>query len=435
MNTRRSLLIVALLALAGCAGGPDNGHPVRAPVSATGAGSAESVPGDGARQEAGDGRSGDVAAAGQSSPDPPASAESAADPGPAPLAVGLGDADDPSPPVRIAILPIGRPRYQSEYTSNVLGVHITADALRRVVPMLEAEHVDVVVLDVNLQWGYWAEAEAFRAVIEQEFLPRYRTVAWIDETVSAASLAMLAIPDLYFHSTGLMGPCPGVITTATPDDLSSDPVLVRLADTCERNRHDLKVVRAMTLAEPLSVQLAPGAAPKWVQSEISGQSQRTLNRAGRLLTLSAQDAVRYGFARGVVFDRTSLAATLGCKKYQFVGEDAARELEHSMAVARTEEAKILSLITSLRSAILLADAAMERAERDAQIVLATEAVDELEYLVGRNPMYAIHFNGEASVPADPGRLGPVWFETIRRGINEIRRKELTLDELIEPFPT
>lgn len=334
----------------------------------------------------------------------------------------------PQTPVNAAVLHIGRPSYQAEYSRNLLGVHVTAESLVQTIPLLEADQVAVVILEVNCQGGYWSEASRIQAVIEEEFIPRFRTVVWIHEAVSAAAMCMIAVPELYYQPAGVLGACPGWVHQSTPELTASDPILLAMEAAAIRGGRAFEPVRSMLLAEPLSVRIRANGAVVWQQDELAS---RVLNHSGHVYTMNASDAVKYGFARGCCSDIPSLLSSLGLQNATLVGDAATRILDDSMAAARADEVLVAELLTELRAAIRLADSAIEGPERTFQVDQALAALTRLRAIIARNPAYARFFAGDASVPESVGGMNKVWFDAIYQGIDRLRRKTYPLDEVAE----
>jgi len=319
------------------------------------------------------------------------------------------------------VLHVGRPAYQSEYARSLLGVHVTAESLRATIPLLEQEGVIVVILEVNCQGGYWSEASRIQQVIEQEFMPRFRTVVWIHEAVSAAAMCMIAVPELYYQPAGVFGACPGWVHQSTPELTESDDTLRAIESAATRGGHDFKVVRAMMLADALSIRPLEHGGIEWLQDE---SGERILNHAGHVYTMNAVDAVRYGFARASCKDLPALLMQLGLHDAEIVGSAATRSLDEAMASAREDESHVAERLTTLRSAIRLAEFSVDGAEREFQAQQALLALSNLREITAKNKVYAVFFADDASVPASVGGMNKIWFDAIEQGINRLRRVPL-----------
>lgn len=345
---------------------------------------------------------------------------------------------------RVAVLHLGRPRHQADpggYSRNILGIHVTAEELRRVGRRLQAEHIEVVVLDVTLQGGYWSEAAAIQQVLTSEFLPHFRTVAWIDEAVGGAALAFSVVPEIYFRPSGVFGPCPvaasGTVAAApwitapvASSGAAPEPLLDTIRTACRVGGHDFLLFRSMMLAEPLSA-LPDAARPGVVQLRAEEIDGKVVNQTGHLLTLTATNARQLAFSRGTADTLEQLLSAMRVAKHKLAGQEAAVDLEFAAAQARTDESRLLELMESIRSRILLTDSAIEGWERDSQAEMALRDLDELEYILSRNALYRVYFADEAKVPEEVGALNRIWFDALRQGIDALRRRRLPLDEVAD----
>ncbi len=358
-------------------------------------------------------------------------------------AVDLRDPLREDAPNRVAVLHLGRPRHLADPTGcarNILGIHVTAERLRAAARRLHDDAVDTVILDISLQGGYWSEAQLIQHILRDEFLPRFRTIAWIDEAVGGAAMAFAVVPSVYFRSSAIYGPCPispdesplstpwVTVSTARPT-IDPDPVVLAMQRACAVGGYDPLIFRSMMLAEPLSIRTSPDDATSLLSpSELPG---RIINPTGRLLTLNAQSAERTRFSRGTVDTIEELLVAAGIEHVQFVGRAAGHDLDFVAAQARTDESRIIELLTSIRSRLLLTDSAIEGSERDTQAEVASRNIDELEYLLTRNGLYRRYLADEAQVPPHIGEINRVWFQVIRQGLDALRRRRLPLDDVAE----
>lgn len=331
----------------------------------------------------------------------------------------------PNAPPRVAVLHLGRPAYQSEYARSLFGIHVTADSLLEAIPLLEQDHVTVVILEVNCQGGFWSEASKVQRVIEEEYMPRFRTVAWIHEAVSAAAMCMIAMPELYFQPAGIFGACPGWVHRTTPELTVCDPTFLAMEAAARRGGHEFKAVRSMLLAEPLSIRTNENGGVEWLQNE---SGTRVLNRAGHVFTMNAADAVKYGFARGSFRDLHALLNAMGLDGATMAGSAPTQLMDDAMAAARDDEVQVSESLIVLRTTIRLADSAIDGPERDMQIEQALVALSRLRDIAGKNPLYATFFSEEAGVPANIGGMNKVWFDAIMQGLDRLRRKTFPPDD-------
>lgn len=228
-------------------------------------------------------------------------------------------------PVRIAILNFGPSAEQlaQKDVTDLLGATITPEDWRAVVPMLEKDRVDVVVVRVNSGGGEFTAAAEFHAVFEREFKPRFRTVAWIDSAVTQAAIAILPIEEFYFTPDGYFG-------WATCAVWSGDPVrttgaslkhAIQQSETGARlGKRSETIARSLILYEPLSLDINPDTkSVSWRQDE---KGQHIVNRTGRIFGIGASDAQRFGLSKAAADTQIELAQALGLERVEWTGQDA-----------------------------------------------------------------------------------------------------------------
>src|SRR5690606_18151935 len=92
---------------------------------------------------------------------------------------------------------------------NMVGLYMTAESLRRCIPLLEAEGVDIVVLRINSGGGALIEIQKLSDVIHDEMKPKFTVVTWIEYAISAAAMTAHCVEEHYFMSRGSYGACTG----------------------------------------------------------------------------------------------------------------------------------------------------------------------------------------------------------------------------------
>jgi hypothetical protein len=213
---------------------------------------------------------------------------------------------------RIAIITLG------EVHEEMVGVYITAQSLKDIVPALEEEHVTDVVFKIYSGGGYAIEPEKISDVIEEEYKTRFRTVAWIESAISAAAMSMHCIEEIYFMPQGNYGACTmwsGQLVAAKGRQLEG--ALYLMERISQRGHYDPKIMHSMQVDDPLSVTFDADGKPIWSQDE-SGEF--IVNKAGQILTFNAATAEKFKFSRGTARTHEELAKLMGYQEAEFVGE-------------------------------------------------------------------------------------------------------------------
>lgn len=193
---------------------------------------------------------------------------------------------------RTALLPL----------EGVIGIHIRADVLADAIDVLDAmpagERPDTVILRIDSPGGHVAEVPPIVDLIHDRLLPRCRTIAHVDQAVSAAALIAMAVPELTMSPGAALGAA--VTIEPTPDgpralaggDLETMLEVGRIV--AARGGHDPRIVEAMQRPVPLSCTIGGDGTVTWSASD---DGQVIVNAAGDVLTLNAAAAERCGIAR------------------------------------------------------------------------------------------------------------------------------------------
>ncbi|MFI4882072.1 MAG: hypothetical protein ACIAQU_05760 [Phycisphaerales bacterium JB064] len=203
---------------------------------------------------------------------------------------------------------------------DMVGTYLTAQSLRECIPMLEADNIDIVVLRVNSGGGAILEIKRISDLLQNEFKPKFRTVAWIDYAISAAAMTPHALEEQYFMRRGAYGASTGwygALQAVAGRDLEEVLYLMELIS--ERGGHDPRIMRAMQIMEPLSVDLDDnGRVTDFYQNT---QGEVVINKPERVLCLNSQTAQTIGFATGIADTLDELASAMGLTEVDWVGEE------------------------------------------------------------------------------------------------------------------
>lgn len=315
-------------------------------------------------------------------PDPAAAAPAAKDAPPKARKSGVP---------RIAILTLG------EVDKEMVGVYITADSLKSIIPALEEEGVTDVVFKIYSGGGYAIEPEKISDVIENEYKPRFRTVAWIESAISAAAMSMHCIEEIYFMPQGNYGACTmwsGALVAAKGRTL--EEVLYLMERISQRGHYNPFIMHSMQVSDPLSVTFDQDGKPNWSQDE---SGQYIVNPAGQILTFNAATAEKYKFSRGTARTHEELAKLMGYQEVEFVGEKvpgipwpvckADQELRKFRDRTRLDETHMRNYRDGYQSNVQVAQSVQDRQERGKFVGKARTFLDKIEATVKNNPNMAI----------------------------------------------
>jgi hypothetical protein len=220
-------------------------------------------------------------------------------------------------PTRVALLYFGVPPELADRSGDAIGRDVRPDAWRRAVKMLEADRTEVVILVVESGGGCSEGAEEFQRVFQDSYKPRFRVVAWIDQAIGNAAMAVLPIEEYVFRSTGVWARSSGA-------GKSHAGWLEQCEQAARWGNRSPALPRTHLRLDALSVERCRDGTRVWRGDE---QGDVLLNRRGEWVSVVAFDAVRTGLATGVADVREDLLKVLGIERVEWVGEAAAAAIE------------------------------------------------------------------------------------------------------------
>jgi hypothetical protein len=300
---------------------------------------------------------------------------------------------------RICILNFGPPsEWQGQY-ENEVGVEISSQAFKDVVPMLEKAKVDVVVIRVNSGGGYGLEADRFRDLFVREYKPHFRTVAWIESAISAAAMSPWVIDEMYFFRKGNIGACtgwygPGIAVKGA----ELEEMLFKMEKASAFGKKDPAIMRAMQIMEPLSVDVDDNGEVHWRQDE---DGQFVLNKRGHIFTMTASEAMKFKFGRGIADTKEELVKVMGIQEAEFVAQDASDYVDKSIRENDAVDKHNKVVFQKYQLAMSLAEQLQDKERRGIELAKARRLLNEIRGFVKLNPNFQFHMGID---------LSPEWFK-------------------------
>ena len=232
---------------------------------------------------------------------------------------------------RVAVLNFGLPKSAQGAAESTVGIEIVAQAWEEAIQKLEADKVDVVVVRINSGGGALSEMEPFQNLFQNKYKTKFRTVCWVESAISCAAMSPWPIAEMYFFTGGDIGACTawrmesGKMVQADPDTLET--VLKQMEDNSRWANRDPKIMRAMQIMEPLSANIDENGNIKFFQ-DLSGKI--ILNPAGKILTLTAQQALDIGFSKGTADTLDELMKVMGITEYVVAGKSASNFIDENI---------------------------------------------------------------------------------------------------------
>jgi hypothetical protein len=335
-------------------------------------------------------------------PDPASDPVRGADAGSAaeaPAATPPESQDEPAPSARsgatrAAIITLGEGGGK-----DTVGIFMTAKAIHDAIPMLERDKVDVVVFRINSGGGLLLEIQRLSDVIQNEYKPRFRTVAWIESAISAAAMTAHAIEEIYMTPEGNYGACTGFNTAGgtwnAVKGRELEEVLFQMEKISERGGHAKEIMRSMEIMEPLSCDIDADGSVHWYQNE---NGQYLVNPAGRILTFNSETAAKYKFSRGTAKTLDELARAMGLTEVEWVGVNkpgiawpVSKAEAYQMAFrdkVEKDEKSLNEYWWSYQNSISVAQS-QPKEKRGAWVGKARNALDKIKSMVKNNPNFAL----------------------------------------------
>ncbi len=300
----------------------------------------------------------------------------------------------------------GAPKGAVISLEGTVGIQMTAKTLRDILPDLERElgtdGTGIVVFKINSGGGLLLEIQRLSDVIQEEYKPRFRVVAWIESAISAAAMTSHAIEEIYFMPRGNYGACTGwsgALTAVSGRGL--EEVLYMMEQISARGGYDSRIMRSMQISDPLRATIDQRTGEvTWFNSSDAGE--HLVNPAGEILTFNSQNALEFGFSKGTASTLDELTTLLREPEIQWIGRWTPERIypisraEEKMIRFRddvTEDEKRLNeYLTNYNISVGAAQGANEDI-RGALVGRARRHLDSVVRMVKRNPNFALlNFN-------------------------------------------
>lgn len=296
---------------------------------------------------------------------------------------------------------------------DMVGVFMTAEILKRMIPLLEEEKIDIVVLRFYSGGGALIEIKPLSDTIHFEYKKRFKTVGWIESAISAAAMTAHCIEDIYFTSQGNYGGCTGFSGRLNAmKGRGLEEVLIMMEEFSERGGKPKQIMRAMQIDSgadvgqrlqisppdgSLSANIDENGDVTWFQDTTSGKYlvNPTAGGAVRVLTFTSEQAEKFKFSRGTADTLDELTSKMGYKEIEWVGEKVKNSLwpickaeKINMAFrAKTfkDQELFQSYLRNYRFNIGAAQGEQDRQARGPYINKARQELENIKRMVKNNP--------------------------------------------------
>lgn len=312
---------------------------------------------------------------------------------------------------RVCILNFGAPSGIPNRPDDMVGVQVNVASWRHVVPMLEKDKVDVVVVRINSGGGYTFERSRFQELYQNVYKKKFRTVGWVESAISAAAMSPYVLEEFYFMPNGNLGGC-----TSWSGDLQSteglglEMILAEMEEASRLAGRSPAIMRAMQIEVPLSCTIDEKTGDvTWFQ-DTSGE--HLVNPAGQILTLTANDAVKYKFARGIAATKEELVKAMGLNEVVWAGEEATRYIDENMRAVHIAENRWQDKYREVLLYSGYAEQAQDRTDRGKFVGKALAALREMRSLFATNPNFGFLNN-----------VDDEWFRRVEEDLKKLLRDD------------
>lgn len=228
---------------------------------------------------------------------------------------------------------------------------IQRDSLERRIEEARAAGADTLVFDLDTPGGLVSSALDICALIERQG-DDVRTVAWVNpQALSAGAMISVSCDEIWMSPSSSLGDCAPImiVPLAGPQELgeterakAESPILQRFRDAAARNGYSQLLSRAMVtmgeevwwlekMDDPQERRFVSGPEKQELIDEVEPSERvwrlvssyqlpgerrevpvtQPVDRADSLLTMGENDAVAFGFARGIARNVEELTTRLG----------------------------------------------------------------------------------------------------------------------------
>jgi len=205
------------------------------------------------------------------------------------------------------------PTYYLVPLRGQVGTHMLAVNLRKSLDDAMRRSPSVVILDIDSPGGMISEAQRIMAVL-REYTGRLRIVTLAGRTLSAAAILSLSTREIYMRPAGMIGAATAFKMTSfglpqAIDEKFQSTWRAVARSSAEAGGHNPLLAEAM-IDNKVELHWVEQGGRKLVRRG-RGRGRNVLTTRGRLLTMTAGEAVACGLAKGKVDTYDALGRALG----------------------------------------------------------------------------------------------------------------------------
>lgn len=275
---------------------------------------------------------------------------------------------------------------------EMVGPFMNADAFKYAVDLIPKDQKpDIVIMRVNSGGGALNEVPKLMDLVQKDLKPHYRVVAWIESAISAAAMTSMNIEEIYFMKRGNLG---GAVAFSTQNGKATAmkdaglEMVIKMGEQIAKNgKYDPLVIRAMQEFMPLSANIDPDGRVTW-QADDKGQF--VVNRADRILTFNAEDALKFKISKGTADTLPELMSLLGVQEYVEVGAPADKYMVDFRTNVQKAQVELEELQQKLNFIIGNASNLQNEKDRNREFGRAKGLVDQMKSWVRKAPSLEVY---------------------------------------------
>ena len=318
-------------------------------------------------------RKSDISSIIRDAPEASATDEAVADTGPV---VMKGEKDDAQ------AIPEGASKIAFVSLEEMVGPYFNTQALMRSMDILnnlpEEEQPDIVVLRVKSGGGALFELRQLVPYIRDQIETRYRTVAWIEDAISAAAMTAWVVDELYMMRKAAIGGCTGYRMMPGGAEAMEGPELEEVLMWMERvstwGNKSPEVMRAMQVYATLSADIDENGKVTW---HLNDSGEYMISPENEVLTMHSYEAEKFGVSKGTADTKDELARALGCVEWVEVGTDADELMAEFRENVKTAELELNVLFQQMNIALNAMNATPELRNKKRHLGRAQKLYDQM----------------------------------------------------------
>jgi ATP-dependent protease ClpP protease subunit len=274
---------------------------------------------------------------------------------------------------------------------DMIGVYVTAAQFEQALKDVERLKPTVVVLEVDSGGG--STQEAAKIIDLMSKAKDVRFVAYVKNAISAAAIVSLSCKEIYIEKQATIGGALAYRMTSTMPAEIGEKMQAIWRATCrssaELGGHQPILAEGMVDQE-IEIQIVQKDGRPTVAE---GHGPTMLKRKGKLLVMTANEAVNCGLAKDIVQNYDDLGTKVGYASWTKPYKNAEAAYEKHASEFNSAKRRAEALVANIKDAETKAEITSRRDEALRNINAAIQAVKELQSIGRKYPEMNISEKG------------------------------------------